>query len=181
MRLIVTVGMPGSGKDELVEVARQMGLATLKMGDLVRDETRRRGLSHTNANIARVASEERDRHGAGVWAQRALPRLTETKMLVDGCRSDAEVTVFRHHFADLYVLGIYASPETRYDRMIRRGRGDDGQDLQEFYDRDRRELKWGIGNAFTLADGMLLNEGPLDEFRRAARRKIEAILARDED
>jgi dephospho-CoA kinase len=181
MRLIVTVGMPGSGKDELVEVARQMGLATLKMGDLVRDETRRRGLSITNANIARIASEERDRHGAGVWAQRALPRLTETKMLVDGCRSDAEVTVFRHHFADLYVLGIYASPETRYDRMIRRGRGDDGQDLQEFYDRDRRELKWGIGNAFTLADGMLLNEGPLDEFRRAARRKIESILARDED
>jgi dephospho-CoA kinase len=181
MRLIVTVGMPGSGKDELVEVARQMGLATLKMGDLVRDETRRRGLSITNANIARIASEERDRHGAGVWAQRALPRLTETKVLVDGCRSDAEVTVFRHHFADLYVLGIYASPETRYDRMIRRGRGDDGQDLQEFYDRDRRELKWGIGNAFTLADGMLLNEGPLDEFRRAARRKIESILARDED
>jgi dephospho-CoA kinase len=178
MRLIVTVGMPGSGKDELVEVARQMGLATLKMGDLVRDETRRRGLSLSNANIARIASEERDRHGAGVWAQRALPKLTETKMLVDGCRSDGEVTVFRHHFADLFVLAIFSSPETRYDRMMRRGRGDDGMNLQEFYDRDRRELKWGIGNAFTLADGMLVNEGPLDDFRRAARRKLDEILSR---
>ena len=49
MRLIVTVGMPGSGKDELIEVAHRMGLATLKMGDLVRDETRRRGLQLTNA------------------------------------------------------------------------------------------------------------------------------------
>ncbi len=180
MKLIVTVGMPGSGKDELVEVARQMGLAALKMGDLVRDETRRRGLPLSNSNVARVASEERKKHGAGIWAQRALPKLTETRMLVDGCRSDSEVTVFRHHFGDLFVLGIYASPERRYDRMIRRGRGDDGVDMQEFYDRDRRELEWGIGNAFALADGMLVNEGSLEEFRRAARVTLEEILERDD-
>ncbi|MCI4349853.1 MAG: flagellar hook-basal body complex protein FliE [Thermoplasmata archaeon] len=179
MRLIVTVGMPGSGKDELIEVARQLGLATLKMGDLVRDETRRRGLPLNNANIGRIANEERDKHGAAVWAQRAIAKLTETKMLVDGCRSDAEVTVFRHHFGDLFVLGIYSSPETRYDRLMRRARGDDGQNLQEFYDRDRRELKWGIGNAFTLVDGMLLNEGSLEEFRRIARSTLEGILKRD--
>lgn len=179
MKLVVTVGMPGSGKDELIEVARQMGLATLKMGDLVRDETRRRGLQLTNANIARVANEDREKHGVGIWAQRALPKLTETRMLVDGCRSDAELSVFRHNFGDFYVLGIFASPETRHDRMMQRARGDDGTNLQEMYDRDRRELKWGIGNAFTLADGMLLNEGSLSEFKQAARQKLEQILRRD--
>jgi dephospho-CoA kinase len=181
MKLVVTVGMPGSGKDELIAVAHQVGLATLKMGDLVRDETRHRGLALTNANVARVASEERDKHGAGVWAQRALPKLTETRMLVDGCRSDTEITVFRHNFGDLFVLGIFASPETRHQRMATRNRTDDGADLQEYYDRDRRELKWGIGNAFALADGMLVNEGSLDEFRRQARTKLEQILAREDD
>ena len=180
MKLIVTVRMPGSGKDELLGVARGMGLATLKMGDLVRDETRRRGLPLSNANVARVASEERNKHGAGIWAQRALPKLTETRMLVDGCRSDDEVTVFRHNFGDLFVLGIYASPETRHERMSTRGRSDDGGDLQEFYDRDRRELKWGIGNAFALADGMLINEGSIDQFRRDARAMIERILSRSD-
>ncbi len=179
MKLIVTVGMPGSGKDELVGVARSMGLATLKMGDLVRDETRRRGLAVTNANVARIASEERDKHGAGVWAQRALPKLSETRMLVDGCRSDTEVTVFRHHFGDLFVLGIYASPETRHERMSSRSRSDDGGGLQEFFDRDRRELKWGIGSAFALADGMIVNEGTLDDFRRAARTMLESALKRE--
>jgi dephospho-CoA kinase len=180
MKLIVTVGMPGSGKDELVEVARHMGLATLKMGDLVRDETRRRGLPITNANIARVANEEREKHGPGVWAQRAVPKLIETKMLVDGCRSDSEVGIFRHNFGDLFVLGIFAPPEERYERLMRRGRGDDGANLQEFFDRDRRELKWGIGNAFALCDGMLTNEGSLEEFRRASRTKLEAILDSDD-
>ncbi len=179
MKLIVTVGMPGSGKDELVGVARSMGLATLKMGDLVRDETRRRGLAVTNANVARIASEERDKHGAGVWAQRALPKLSETRMLIDGCRSDTEVTVFRHHFGDLFVLGIYASPETRHERMSSRSRSDDGGGLQEFFDRDRRELKWGIGSAFALADGMIVNEGTLDDFRRAARTMLESALKRE--
>jgi dephospho-CoA kinase len=179
MKLVVTVGMPGSGKDELVEVARSMGLATLKMGDLVREETRRRGLQLTNANVARVANEEREKHGPGVWAQRALPKLTETRMLVDGCRSDNEVSVFRHHFGDLFVLGIYSSPEVRYDRMVRRSRGDDASGLQEFYDRDRRELKWGIGSAFTLADGMIVNQGTLDEFRKEARRFLERVLSED--
>lgn len=180
MKLIVTVGMPGSGKDELVDVARAMGLATLKMGDLVRDETRRRNLPLTSANVGRIASEEREKHGPGIWAQRALPKLTETRMLVDGCRSDAEVTVFRHHFGDLFVLGIYSAPETRYERMIKRARGDDGQSLQEFYDRDRRELKWGIGAAFTLADGMLLNEGTIDEFRRNGESILKRILDKDD-
>ncbi|MCI4372218.1 MAG: flagellar hook-basal body complex protein FliE [Thermoplasmata archaeon] len=182
MKLIVTVGMPGSGKDELLEIARSIGLATLKMGDLVRDETRRRGLPLTNPNVGRIASEERDKHGGGIWAQRALPKLTETRMLVDGCRSDTEVTVFRHNFGDLFVLGIFASPDTRYDRMTTRSRNDDGGSLQDFFDRDRRELKWGIGNAFALADGMLLNEGPIDTFRREARTMLEKILAhKDED
>ncbi|MFY9717683.1 MAG: AAA family ATPase [Thermoplasmata archaeon] len=180
MKLIVTVGMPGSGKDELVAVARAMGLATLKMGDLVRDETRRRGLPVTNANVARIASEEREKHGAGVWAQRALPKLSETRMLVDGCRSDTEVTVFRHNFGDLFVLGIFASPETRHSRMASRSRSDDGGGLQEFFDRDRRELKWGIGSAFALADGMIVNEGSLDEFRREGRAVLERVLRRDE-
>lgn len=179
MKLIVTVGMPGSGKDELIEVAHNMGLATLKMGDLVRDETRRRGLALNNANVGRIASEEREKHGPGVWAQKALPKLTETRMLVDGCRSDGEVSVFRHNFGDLFVLGIFASPETRYDRLSARKRSDD-VDLQDFYDRDRRELKWGIGAAFALADGMLVNEGPLDEFRRNARTMLEQILERDD-
>jgi dephospho-CoA kinase len=180
MKLIVTVGMPGSGKDELIGVAHAMGLATLKMGDLVRDETRRRGLGLNNANVGRVASEERDKHGAGIWAQRAIPKLTETRMLVDGCRSDSEVTVFRHHFGDLFVLGIFSSPETRHDRLSARRRSDD-VDLQDFYDRDRRELKWGIGSAFALADGMLVNEGSLEEFRSNARAMLEWILKRDED
>ena len=179
MKLIVTVGMPGSGKDELVGVARSIGLATLKMGDLVRTEASRRGIAPNGSALSRLAAEEREKHGAAIWAQRALPKLIETRMLVDGCRSDTEINCFRHQFGDLYVLGIYASPETRYERMRRRGRSDDGASLQEFFDRDQRELKFGIGSAFILADGMLVNEGDLGAFRSSAREALQRALARE--
>ncbi len=179
MKLIVTVGMPGSGKDELVDVARSIGLATLKMGDLVRAEAARRGIAPNGSALSRLAAEEREKHGTAVWAQRALPKLTETKMLVDGVRSDAEVTCFRHQFGDLFVLGIFSSPETRYERLSRRGRSDDGANLQEFFDRDQRELRFGIGSAFILADGLLVNEGDLGAFRQNARQMLSRILARE--
>ncbi len=179
MKLIVTVGMPGSGKDELVEVARSIGLATLKMGDLVRAEASRRGIAPNGSALSRLAAEERERHGAAIWAQRAIPKLTETKMLVDGCRSDVEITCFRHQFSDLFVLGIFSSPETRYERLGRRGRSDDGASLQEFFDRDQRELRFGIGSAFILADEILVNEGDLSSFRAAARSCLNRILTRE--
>jgi len=178
MKLIVTVGMPGSGKDELVGVARSIGLATLKMGDLVRAEASRRGIAPNGSALSRLAAEEREKHGGAIWAQRALPKLTETKMLVDGCRSDAEITCFRHQFGDLFVLGIFSSPETRYERLRRRARSDDGTNLQEFFERDQRELKFGIGGAFILADGMLVNEGDLNSFRTSARATLTGILSR---
>jgi dephospho-CoA kinase len=179
MKLIVTVGMPGSGKDELVGVARSIGLATLKMGDLVRAEASRRGISPNGSALSRLAAEEREKHGAAIWAQRALPKLIETKMLVDGCRSETEITCFRHQFGDLFVLGIFSSPETRYERLRKRARSDDGTNLQEFFDRDQRELKFGIGSAFILADAMIVNEGDLGAFRASAKETIQRALARE--
>jgi dephospho-CoA kinase len=181
MKLIVTVGMPGSGKDELVKIAQELGLSVVKMGDLVRDETRRRGYPLNGPSIARVANEEREKHGPSIWAKRAVPLIGETRVLVDGCRGDQEVNVFRHHFGDLTVVAIFASPETRFERLNRRGRGDDGMDLEAFTERDLRELRWGIGNAFALADRMLVNEGSLEEFRRTARDLLRSILAKEEE
>ena len=57
---------------------------------------------------------------------------------------------------------------TRYHRLISRGRSDAPRDLEEFEERDRRELGWGLGETITLAEVMLVNEGTLEEFREAS-------------
>ena len=44
-RLVVVVGMPGSGKGVFSDVARGSGIPVYVMGDIVREETIRRGLN----------------------------------------------------------------------------------------------------------------------------------------
>ena len=176
MKVVVTVGMPGSGKDEIVNVAKKLGLHVIKMGDMVRDETRRRGLQLNDQNIGRVANEEREKQGAAIWAKKTIPRVTETETLIDGARSEAEIALFRHNFGDMSVIGVFSSPESRFERLSHRGRGDDSMSMEAFYERDRRELKFGIGNAFALADHMVVNDSTLESFRAQAEKVLTEIL-----
>ena len=174
-RVICLTGMPGCGKEELVKVAHERGLAVVRMGDVVREEAARRGLALTDAAVGGMADEERKRHHPGVWAERTLPRVGPGAFLVDGIRAQSEVTLFREGLGDrVTVVSVDASPRTRYERVRLRRRPDDIQSFEAFEVRDRRELVWGLGEVIAGADHHLANEGSLEEFRAASR----ALLAK---
>lgn len=174
MRVVAVTGMPGCGKEEVLSVAQALEFSIVRMGDVVREEARRRGLPITDAAVGGMAHEERQAHGLGVWAERTLPRIRGTSVLVDGLRGRAEAEVFRKAFGDdLVVLAVHASPKTRYERMMRRQRKDDAGTVEAFRARDLRELSWGLGDVIATADVMIVNEGTLDDFRRAARAELE--------
>ena len=46
-------GMPGSGKSLVVETARELGYAIVVMGDVIREETAKRGLELTPQNVGK--------------------------------------------------------------------------------------------------------------------------------
>lgn len=165
--------MPGCGKEEILTVGRDVGFSIVRMGDVVRDEARKRGLPITDASVGGMAHAEREAHGYGIWAERTLPRIRGERILVDGLRGRAELAVFRKAFGEeLVVLAVHASPKTRYERMKRRGRPDDIGSYDAFLARDTRELGWGLGDVIATADVMLVNESTLDEFRHAAREAL---------
>jgi dephospho-CoA kinase len=177
MIVIVTVGMPGAGKEEFLNVAKKFGFVPIRMGDIVREETRKMSLAETPENVANVAAQRREQHGLGYWATLVVPKVTEKKTIIDGTRGDAEVNIFRHNFGDkLVTIGIHASPDTRYSRIMARARGDDEYTLEKCILRDQRELKWGLGSALAMVDYMLINEGTLEEFRQNAEKLIKKIL-----
>ena len=146
------------------------------MGDVVREEARRRGLPITDAAVGGMAHTERELHGFGIWAERTLPRIHGDHVLVDGLRGRAELEVFRKAFGEeLVVIAVHASPKTRHERMLRRKRSDDAATIEAFRARDLRELSWGLGDVIATADVMLVNEARLDEFRRGARAALERL------
>ncbi len=176
MRVICVTGMPAAGKEEFQIVAMELGYAVVRMGDVVRDEARRRGLPITDAAIGGMAHEERARHGPGVWAERTIPRVQGERVLIDGLRSPAEREIFRKAFGtDLVVFGIEACQETRWRRVQQRQRPDDAKTFDEFRRRDARELGWGLGDVVRSADVRILNEGSLDDFYEHVREELRRL------
>lgn len=179
-RLIILVaGMPGSGKSTLSSVAREMGIPVYVMGDVIREEARRRGLEPTPANLNMVARLLREEHGPAIVAERVAEKLARDAsrvVLVDGARSLVEVEVFQR-LGRVVVVAVHASPRTRFERLRGRGRPGDPKSWEEFRQRDMTELGFSLGSVIALADHMLVNEGSPDEFRENARRLLEKIIA----
>lgn len=174
--VVAVAGMPGSGKEELVRIAEELGFSVVRMGDVVREEAVRRGLPMEDKAVGGMAHQERVEHGFGIWAERTLPRLKGTRVLIDGLRGRAELDVFRRAFGEqLVVLAVHASPAVRHARMAERHRDDDAVSRAALRARDERELGWGLGEVIATADRLIVNEGSRDAFRRAARAYLRPV------
>ncbi len=168
--------MPAAGKEEFQRVAAEEGYVIVRMGDVVRDEARRRGLPITDAAIGSMAHEERRKHGATVWAERTIPHVRADRVCIDGLRSPAELATFRGIFGhELVVFAVTASPETRWQRVQRRRREDDAHTWEEFLARDARERGWGLEDVIASADVTIVNEGTLDALYAAVRKALREL------
>jgi dephospho-CoA kinase len=175
LKILVTAGMPGCGKEEFLKCCMERGAKVIRMGDLVRERAKEFGIDHSDKNLGDLANEERQRFGMDIWAKRVIPLVGGDLVAIDGTRGPDEIRAFKNAFgADLQVVGIHASPKTRFERLKSRGRADSPGALAEFDKRDRRELDWGLGDAIALADHMVVNEGTLEELKV----QVDAVLDR---
>jgi dephospho-CoA kinase len=154
-------GMPGSGKSLVVAAARLEGYGVVVMGDVVREETEKRGLELNPKNIGAVMLELRKKGGASVVADKCIPKIERKKsgkIIVDGIRSLSEVEAFKKHFSKFSLIAVHSSSEARFNRLYRRRRSDDPDGWELFNERDMRELSVGLGNAIAMAEHLIVNE-----------------------
>jgi dephospho-CoA kinase len=171
-------GMPGSGKSLVVETAAMLGYGVVVMGDVVREETLKRRLELNPKNVGQVMLELRRKSGASVVADKCIPKIERhetAKVIVDGVRSLSEVEAFKKHFANFNLMAVYASPETRFNRVYRRQRSDDPNCWEVFHERDLRELGVGVGDAIALAEYLVVNESSKANAKAAVKRFIQRI------
>ena len=173
MKLIITTGMPGAGKEEFLLAASDSGIPFLRMGDIVREFHAKRSEEDKDLSVGQLANLDRQRYGFDIWAKRAMEKMSGDIFMIDGCRSMDEVRAYRNISDDVNIVGIFASPKTRYDRLVKRGRDDAPSNIEEFQARDTRELGWGLGETMALADFMIINESSLDDFKRDVKKLME--------
>jgi len=184
VQVLAFVGAPAAGKTEAAAVAKEVGIPVVTMGDVVREELRRRNLPLSDANAGSIANELREREGVDAIAKRCIPLIkgitdmerqksTKAVIVIDGIRGVAEVETFKKEFGtDFVLVRIEAPLDLRYERIKTRGRGDDLLNIEEFKEREERERRWGMGEAMEKADKVIKNEGSLEEFKE----EIKGIL-----
>jgi dephospho-CoA kinase len=176
-RVIAISGMPGAGKGVAAEAAKGLGLKVLVLGDVVREETERRGLDPTPKNIGAVMLQLRKEEGPAVIAKRLLPKVESTQsstVIVEGIRSLHELAELSSEF-EIATVAIHASPKSRFDRLLARNRSDDPKTWEVFQERDKRELEVGLGHVIALADTILCNEGTIPELQTKFKQAVAKL------
>ncbi|MBC7081674.1 MAG: flagellar hook-basal body complex protein FliE [Thermoplasmatales archaeon] len=169
MKAIAFTGMPGAGKTEAINVAKEMRIKVISMGDEVREEVIKRNLPLSDEITGNIADEMRKKYGLDYWAKRCLSKIKEDFFVIDGIRSMEEVNAFKEKIDELIVVAIHASPATRYERICKRKRYGDEMSIEKFREREKKELAWGLGEVIAMADIVIINEGSLEEFRERVR------------
>ncbi len=179
MKIIGFVGMPGSGKSAAADVARDLKIPVVVMGDVIREEAARRNLEPTDRNLGAVGNDLREKEGPAAIAARCLEKIREMAapmVVVEGIRSKFEVDLFRRSSNGFQLIEVFVPDEIRLARIASRGRSDDANDrdlAKAVADRDARELSWGMGEAIRAADLRIENAGGVAEFRGRVREVLE--------
>jgi dephospho-CoA kinase len=165
--VIAVTGLPGAGKAIASSLAKDRSIPVFSCGDVVREEASDRRLLLTPENLGRLMLEMRREYGSDIMAKRLVPKIKMVQpglVVVDGLRSLDEVEAFKRVF-NVAVLAVHSPPEQRFQRLLKRKRSDDPRNMEEFRERDYRELAVGVGSVIALADNMIVNDSTIEAFR----------------
>lgn len=177
MRIIGISGLPGSGKSLVSEMATEKGATIVSMGDIIREEAKKRGESTGD-----TAKNLRKEFGQYIVAELTIKKIkkildekNENSIVVEGIRSPHEVDMFKENFKDFIILSIFTNPALRFKRLQQRKREDDSIDYEGFKARDQMELNFGIGDVISLSDKIIINESNLDSYSQKINEFLEEI------
>lgn len=179
--IIGVTGTKAAGKDEFVKTLEGYGFVPFSLADIVREETKGRGLPSTTQNLQDIGNELRRLKGNGVLAETTVKKISRLKeasqVVINSIRNPAEVELFQRRFGNnFFLIGIDADEEIRRKRYLKR----EGAKEEEFEEVNRRDLreKESYGQQVTeclgRAQKIIYNNGSLEELRE----KIKELLCR---
>ena len=183
MKVVALVGMAGAGKTEAARLFEKEGFTRIRFGDITDEEVRKRGWDLDEENERRARESLRKQYGMAAYAMLNLSRidlaLKTAPVVVDGLYSWEEYIFLKGYYQDnLYIVAVYASPQTRYDRLCIRA--ERPLTLEEAAGRDRAEIE-GINKSgpIAMADFTIVNEETFRELKHDVKKAAAALRRQD--
>ncbi len=175
-KIVALVGMCGAGKSLIADKLVAKGFQFIRFGQITLDEVKKRGLEPTEKIQKEIRENFRKQHGMAAFAILNLPKIDEFlkngHVVIDGLYSWSEYKILKEKYGDnLTVIAVYASPQTRYQRISQRKPDSNDTALRQHHfsveeakARDYAEIEnIEKGGPIAMADYTLINESTPEE------------------
>ncbi|MFA5184251.1 MAG: AAA family ATPase [Patescibacteria group bacterium] len=175
------VGQIASGKDVSKKyLEEKYSASSYRYSTVLRDILKRLYLPVDRNNMQNLSLDLRTRFGGDLLARVIIEDVAGDQneiVIVDGVRRLEDVTSLTKKFPDLYIISIDASPEIRYNRVIKRNEniGDRDKTFEQFIQDGQAEAEREITTVMAAAQYRLDNNGTLEELYRQLDQIITAI------
>lgn len=179
MKVVSIVGMAGSGKSEVAIIFENNGFAKVRFGDITDREIEKRGLELNEKNERYIRQKLRKEHGMSAYAKLSLSSidnlLKAADVVVDGLYSWEEYKLLKSRYGDsFYVVAVWASPETRYERLTKRPARP--LTVEEAISRDIAEIEnSNKGGPIAMANFTIINESSMEGMEKETQRVTSAL------
>ena len=181
--IIGLTGKNAAGKGEAASYLKSKGFIYYSLSDVIRDEATKRGLEHSRDNLIKIGNELREKFAPNYLAQQINAKIKEIlknnpkqNFAIDSIRSpfEAQELMKNNNFT---LVGVDATIETRFKRLLERNRLGDAKTLEDFRKQEEREnlksdTNQQLDATFGMAKEIIINNGTLEELHT----KIDDLL-----
>lgn len=180
MKTIIITGHDRAGKTSFSELFRDTGYAIFEAGAIVREEYIK---DCSSMQISEFYSLNKERLENIIVAQAVGVHQMALEKEKNGCvfvglRSSTLLKSIRRIFIDVIIIYMESSLSNRYKRYkIHTSLRiyEPNKTLQEFWENDRTQMKWGLGKYKDNADYIISNDGSLEELQHLFDRPSEEL------
>lgn len=194
MLIIGVVGQIASGKGVLVNwLTSHLGFRSFSLSSIVHAELKKKGIKKFDRKTLQdIGDELRKKEGDDVLAKRIIERIESdiircnrssqlNRIVIEGIRNPAEIKFLKKN--KIFILiGVKASREIRFKRLLSRGKEWDPKTYRDFLKVDRRDIGVGenksgqqVGKCLTYCDYTLTNNKVIKDFERKVKKLMVLI------
>ncbi len=169
-KVLVIVGMAGSGKGTITDYLESVGMPKVYFGGMVYEEVEKRGLDIVQ-HEREVREDMRLKDGLDVLAKRASAKADEyfaqgkEVVVFDGLYSWSEYKYIEQKYGeDALFIAVFTPKNIRYERASNRRESHRSYTVEDIKKRDHEEIE-GIekGGPIAMADYTLVNTKTPDD------------------